>query len=57
MPTSLSLPRYLSLGCRLIQLIAWSEKTDETETLISLLDEVDEQLQIMEASALVGTRV
>lgn len=32
----------------LVQLIAWSEKTDETETLISLLDEVDEQLQVME---------
>lgn len=31
-----------------VQLIAYSEKTDETETLISLLDEVDKQLQIME---------
>lgn len=30
------------------QLIAWSQKTDETENLISLLDEVDKQLEIME---------
>ncbi|CAM9544046.1 unnamed protein product [Ascophyllum nodosum] len=29
-------------------LIAWSKKTDETETLISMLDEVDQQLQVME---------
>lgn len=29
-------------------MIAWSEKTDETETLISLLDEVDKQLELME---------
>ncbi|CAM9210366.1 unnamed protein product [Discosporangium mesarthrocarpum] len=35
-------------GGTIQQLIAWSEKTDETETLISLLDEVDEQLQVME---------
>eukprot|EP00752_Nemacystus_decipiens_P018748 g16809.t1 len=35
-------------GSTIQQLIAWSEKTDETETLISLLDEVDEQLQVME---------
>eukprot|EP00903_Cladosiphon_okamuranus_P005971 g5895.t1 len=35
-------------GSTIHQLIAWSEKTDEAETLISLLDEVDEQLQVME---------
>ncbi|CAM9775071.1 unnamed protein product, partial [Laminaria digitata] len=35
-------------GGTIQQLIAWSEKTDETETLISLLDEVDQQLQVME---------
>ncbi|CAM9894186.1 unnamed protein product, partial [Sphacelaria rigidula] len=30
------------------QLIAWSEKTTETETLLSLLEEVDKQLEVME---------
>lgn len=31
-----------------VQLIAWSEKTTETETLLSLLEEVDKQLEVME---------
>ncbi|CBJ27024.1 conserved unknown protein [Ectocarpus siliculosus] len=35
-------------GSTIHQLIAWSEKTAETETLISMLDEVDQQLQVME---------
>lgn len=37
------------------QLIAWSEKTDETETLISMLDEVDQELRVMEVHVTVAS--